>query len=105
MAEMMETATMNQMAIFATRSTDNTKEKKPKWKLHISQRMARIAATTDTICTTIFSLPSSLASMVKPSDAAMERSPEIRNSRPMMITATHTLTMDGISCTDRKSVV
>ena len=47
------------------------------------QRRSRITATTATIWTTIFSLPSSLASMVKPSEAAMERKPLTRNSRPM----------------------
>src|SRR5579864_507065 len=96
---MIETAAMNHMAILATRSTERMKEKKPKLNVQTSQRMARIAATTETICTTIFNLPSSLASMVKPSEAAIERKPEIRNSRPTMITATQTLTIEGISST------
>src|SRR5215467_12512544 len=87
---------MNQMAITAISRTPMTKRPK---KTHSSQRRARMAATTLTICTTILSLPSSLASMVKPSEAAIERRPEIRNSRPTMMMATHTLTMEGISCT------
>src|SRR5437763_753037 len=53
--------------------------KKPKSQMvHWS---ARMAATTETICTTILNLPRSLASMVKPAEAAMERNPETRNSR------------------------
>ena len=34
--------------------------------------------------------------MVKPSDDAIERRPEMRNSRPMMTTAIQTLTTGGI---------
>ena len=57
------------------------------------------AATTETICTSIFILPRSLAWMVKPSDAAMERRPLTRNSRPMMMTAIHAGTVRGLNCT------
>ena len=55
-----------------------------------------MAETTDTICVTVLSLPRSLAWMVNPSEAAMDRSPEIRNSRPMMTTAIQTLTTWGL---------
>jgi len=34
--------------------------------------------------------------MVKPSEEAIERSPLIRNSRPMITTAIHTLTISGL---------
>ncbi len=51
-----------------------------------------MAATTETIWMTVLSLPMSLASMVKPSEAAMERRPETRNSRPMTRTAIQGLT-------------
>ena len=55
-----------------------------------------MAATTETIWETVFSLPRSLAWMVKPSEEAIERSPLIRNSRPMITTAIHTLTISGL---------
>ena len=45
---------------------------------------------------TVLSLPISEASMVKPSEAAMERRPETRNSRPMMMTAIQGGTMRGL---------
>src|ERR1700685_1106754 len=56
---------------------------------HSFQRWANITATAETICTIIFSLPRSLASMVKPSVAAMDRRPLTRNSRPMITMAIH----------------
>ena len=56
-----------------------------------------MAETTQTIWMTVFSLPRSLAWMVKPSEDAMERSPETRNSRPMMTTAIQTLITGGWS--------
>ena len=55
-----------------------------------------MTATTEKIWTTILNLPRSLASMVKPSEAAMERKPLTRNSRPMMTTAIHAGTSRGI---------
>src|SRR5664279_3874314 len=58
-----------------------------------------MAATTDTICTSILVLPSSLAWMVNPSEAAMDRNPLTRNSRPMMMTAIHAGTVRGLNCT------
>src|SRR5579864_3422370 len=63
------------------------------------QRWSRITATTETICTTILNLPSSLASMVNPSDAAIERRPLTRNSRPITTIATHAGTRLGFNCT------
>ena len=55
-----------------------------------------MAETTQTIWMTVLSLPRSLASMVKPSDEAIERRPLMRNSRPMMITTIQTLTTCGV---------
>ena len=49
--------------------------------------------------TSIFILPRSLASIVKPSDAAIERRPLTRNSRPMMMTAIHAGTVRGLNYT------
>ena len=54
---------------------------------------------TETICTFILNLPRSLASMVNPSEAAMERRPLTKNSRPMMTTATQAGTMRGLNWT------
>src|ERR1700733_9929974 len=58
-----------------------------------------MTATTETICTTILNLPSSLASMVNPPDAAIERKPLTRNSRPMMMTAIQAGTRLGLNWT------
>src|SRR5579863_75155 len=67
--------------------------------VHSFQRWSRITATTETICTTILNLPSSLASMVKPSDAAMDRKPLTKNSRPITTTAIHAGTRLGFNWT------
>src|SRR5579872_6502039 len=46
-----------------------------------------------------FSLPRSLASIVNPSDAAIDRSPLTKNSLPMITTAIHAGTSRGLNCT------
>src|SRR5256886_4758897 len=63
----------------------------------ISYAVFCLTKNTETICTTILDLPRSLASMVKPWEAAMERRPLTRNSRPITMTATHAGTMRGLN--------
>src|SRR5580700_3052679 len=66
---------------------------------HSFQRWSRMTATTETICTSILNLPRLLASIANPSEAAIERNPLTRNSRPIIITAIHAGTMLGLNCT------
>src|SRR5246127_2450235 len=97
MAEINETQTTNQIATEAIQGTGKIKFP---YTGHSFQRWSRITATTETICTTILNLPSSLASMVKPSEAAIERRPLTRNSRPITTIATQAGTRLGLNCTN-----
>ena len=53
------------------------------------QRIPAITSAMATTCATILVFPSSLASMVYPPAAAIERNPETANSRPMIRITIH----------------
>src|SRR5579864_332067 len=93
---MSEMQTMNHIAMRAVSSTSTLKM----YQSISNQLRWSIAATIATLCTIIFNLPRSEASIVNPSEDAIARNPLTKNSREMMMTATHAGTTLGLNWTN-----